>query len=184
MPADPPPDTVNDRVIEEWKDDTTAGERVRSVIKRTYTPQPVATIAERAQTSETTARRHLRSFVDEGSVKEVPDERGTLYRRATRAIVLERAQQLLSSVDSDMLAVRVSEMQETVREYQELTNAETPRAAAINDAELDTADLKEWQTTYRNLKIARAALALADAEDTVQTDGQFDGEPDITEIAG
>ena len=35
------PSDVNERVTEEWKVDTTPGERVRTVMKRTYDPQSV-----------------------------------------------------------------------------------------------------------------------------------------------
>ncbi|NHN41841.1 winged helix-turn-helix transcriptional regulator [Halorubellus sp. JP-L1] len=172
---------MNERVTEEWKADTSPGERVRTVMKRTYDPQSVATIAERALTSETTARKHLDVLTEDGFVEAVspPDERGTWYKRAPRSVVLERAQQILDSVDVETLPARVTELRETVREFEEQTGAESPRAAAIADAELDAAAMTEWQTARRNLKLARAALALADATEAVEDDtGSGDrGEP-------
>ena len=166
------PAEVNERVTEEWKADTSPGERVRTVMKRTYEPQSVATIAERALTSETTARKHLDVLTEDGFVEAVSpaDERGTWYRRAPRSVVLERAGQLLDSVDVETLSARVGDLRETVREFEEETGAESPRAAAIEDAELDAAAVTEWQTARRNLKLARAALALADATDAVGND--------------
>jgi predicted ArsR family transcriptional regulator len=177
MPDDRPVD-VNERVTEEWKADTSPGERVRTVMKRTYDPQPVATIAERALTSETTARKHLEILAEDGFVEEVspPGERGTWYKRAPRSVVLERAQQILDSVDIETLSARVTELRETVREFEEQTGAESPRAAAIADGELDAATVTEWQTAHRNLKLARAALALADATEAVE-DGTGSDEP-------
>jgi predicted ArsR family transcriptional regulator len=176
--TDDRPVDVNERVTEEWKANTSPGERVRSVMKRTYDPQPVATIAERALTSETTARKHLDVLAEDGFVEAVspPDERGTWYKRAPRSVVLERAQQILDSVDVETLSARVTELRETVREFEERTGAESPRAAAIADAELDAAAMTEWQTARRNLKLARAALALADATEAVE-DGTGSGEP-------
>jgi len=176
--TDGPPADVNERVTEEWKADTTPGERVRTVMKRTYDPQSVATIAERALTSETTARKHLDVLTEDGFVETVspPDERGTWYKRAPRSVVLERAQQILDSVDVETLSARVTELRETVREFEDETGAESPRAAAIADAELDPAAMTEWQTARRNLKLARAALALADATEAVE-DGTGSGEP-------
>ena len=170
--TDDRPADVNERVTEEWKADTTPGERVRTVMKRTYDPQSVATIAERALTSETTARKHLTVLAEDGFVEAVSpsDERGTWYKRAPRSLVLERAQQILDSVDVETLSARVTELRETVREFEEQTGAESPRAAAIADAELDAAAMTEWQTARRNLKLARAALALADATDAVEDD--------------
>jgi len=184
--SDDRPADVNERVTEEWKADTSPGERVRTVMKRTYDPQSVATIAERALTSETTARKHLNVLTEDGFVEAVspPDERGTWYKRAPRSVVLERAQQILDSVDVETLSARVTELRETVREFEEQTGAESPRAAAIADAELDAAAMTEWKTARRNLKLARAALALADATEAIE-DGTGSGESgDPTGITG
>ena len=170
--TDDRPADVNERVTEEWKADTSPGERVRTVMKRTYDPQSVATIAERALTSETTARKHLNVLAEDGFVEVVSpsDERGTWYKRAPRSVVLERAQQILDSVDIETLSTRVTELRETVQEFEEQTGSESPRAAVIADAELDAATMTKWQTARRNLKLARAALALADATEVVEDD--------------
>jgi len=184
--SDDRPADVNERVTEEWKADTTPGERVRTVMKRTYDPQSVATIAERARTSETTARKHLNILAEDGFVEAAshPDERGTRYKRAPRSVVLERAQQLLSSVSADTLSARVTELRETVREFEAQTGAESPRAAVVADAELDAATMTEWQTARRNLKLARAALALADATDAVEGDTGSDERGDPAGLTG
>jgi hypothetical protein len=118
MSEDRPVD-VNERVTEAWKTDTGPGERVRTVMKRTYDPQPVATIAGRALTSETTARKHLTVLAEDGFVEAVspPDQRRTWYKRAPRSVVLERAQQMLDAVDIETLSARVTKLRETVREF-------------------------------------------------------------------
>jgi DNA-binding transcriptional ArsR family regulator len=184
--ADDHPVDVNQRVTGEWKTDTSPGERVRTVMKRTYDPQSVATIAERALTSETTARKHLDVLTEDGFVEAVslPDERGTWYRRAPRSVVLERAQQLLDSVDVETLSERVTELRDTVREFEEQTGAESPRAGAVAGAELDAAAMTEWQTARRNLKLARAALALADATEAVEDGTVTDGRGDPAGVIG
>ncbi len=180
------PADVNERVTEEWKSETTPGERVRTVMKRTYEPQSVAAIAERALTSATTARKHLGILTEDGYAEAVtpPDKRGTWYRRAPRSVVLERAQQILDSVDVETLSARVTELRETVREFEEQTGAESPRAAAIAETDLDSETMTEWQTTRRNLKLARAALALADATDVVGDDAGSDGRGDPAGVIG
>ena len=179
--ADERPPDVNERVAEEWKGETAPGERVRTVMKRTYDPQSVGTIAERALTSETTARKHLDILTEDGFVEAAspPDERGTRYKRAPRSIVLERARQILDSVDVGTLSARVTELREAVREFEAQTGAESPRAATVAGAELNAAAMTEWQTARRNLKLARAALALADATEAVEDDTGSDdrGEP-------
>ena len=178
--TDDRPADVNERVTEEWKADTSPGERVRTVMKRTYDPQSAATIAERALTSETTARKHLDVLAEDGFVEAVspPDERGTWYKRAPRSVVLERAGQILDSVDVETLSARVMELRETIQEFEEESGAESPRAAAIADTELDRAAMTEWQTARRNLKLARAAIALADATEAIEETGSDElGEP-------
>jgi predicted transcriptional regulator len=171
MPDERPVD-MNERVTEEWKADTTPGERVRTVMKRTYEPQSVATIAERALTSETTARKHLNILAEDGFVEEatLPGERGIRYKRASRSVVLERAHQILDTMGVETLSTRITELRETVREFEERTGAESPRAAAAGGGELDPESMTEWQTARRNLKLARAALALADAEAAIGDD--------------
>ena len=180
------PADVNERVTEEWKSETTPGERVRTVMKRTYEPQSVAALAERALTSETTARKHLGILAEDGYVEAVtlPDKRGTWYRRAPRSVVLERAGQILDSVDVETLSERVTELRETVREFEEQTGVESPRAAAIAETNLDSGTMREWQTARRNLKLARAALALADATDVVGDDAGSDGRGEPTGVIG
>jgi predicted ArsR family transcriptional regulator len=184
--ADDRPDDLNERVTEEWKADTTPGERVRTVLKRTYDPQSVATVAERALTSETTARKHLEVLAEDGFAEAVslPDERGTWYRRAPRSVVLERAQQLLDSTDSKTLSRRITDLRETVREFRERTGAESPHAAVVADTDLDATALTEWQTARRNLKLARAALALADATEVVDDGTGSDEGGDAAGITG
>jgi hypothetical protein len=118
--TDERPTEANERVTEEWKTDTSPGERVRTVMKRTYDPQPVATVAERALTTET-------------------------------------------------LSARVTELRETVREFEDQTGAESPRAAAIADTEVDAAAITERQTARRNLKLGRAALDAGIGEATTAT---------------
>jgi len=180
------PAEVNERVIEEWQADTSPGERVRTVMKRTYDAQSVATIAERALTSETTARKHLEALTEDGCVEAVSpaDKRGTWYKRAPRSVVLERAQQILDSVDVETLSARVTELRETVREFEDETGVESPYAAAIDDTGLDTAAVTEWQTARRNLKLARAALALADATDAVGHDSGSEEHGDPAGVIG
>lgn len=170
--TDDRPDDVNKRVTEEWKADTTPGERVRTIMKRTYDPQAVATIAERALTSETTARKHLDILTEDGFVEAVSpaNKRGIWYKRAPRSVVLERAQQILDATDVETLSARVGDLRETVREFEERAGAESPRAAAIDGANLSDEAITEWQTARRNLKLARAALALADASEAVGND--------------
>lgn len=166
MPGDAPPD-VNERVEDEWVEETTPFERVREVMKRTYDPQPVGEIASRARTSENTARKHLDQLAEGGFVVETasPDARGTCYERSSASLVLEQANRIRSEVDTATLTARVAEMQQTVQTYREKFDADSPEDAVLSDSGIDTATVQAWQTTRRNLSFARVALAVSTAED-------------------
>lgn len=169
MPDDAP-QNVNERVEAEWVEETTPFERVRTVMKRTYEPQPVSNVASRARTSENTARKHLGQLAEEGFVVETasPETRGACYERSNESLVLEQANRIRSEVDTATLTTRVAEMQGTIRTYREKFDADSPEDAVLSDGEIDTETVQAWQTTRRNLSFARVALAVATAEEDLQ----------------
>ncbi|WP_115862487.1 DUF7342 family protein [Halorussus litoreus] len=166
-----PPDgeDVNEHVVDEWVEATTPFERVRTVMKRTYEAESAPTIAERARTTPTTARTHLQQLADSGFVDEVPASGGTtVYERSNESLVLEQAHDILDATSTERLVDRIGEMREEIRAYRNELDADSPEDAAIRDCDVDSETLREWQTTRRNLDIAKAALALSQAEETVQ----------------
>jgi len=169
MPEPPHEDNVNETVVAEWKADTTPFDRVRTVMKRTYTPHLAPEIAERAETTPTTARKHLRTLAENGFVDTVPAGGDTIqYKRSNESLVLEQAHDLLEEIDRDTLTSRIAAMRAEIRDYRNEFDADSPEDAAVHADTIDPEVLREWQTTRRNLTIAKAALALGEAEDTVQ----------------
>lgn len=161
---------VNEQVVAEWVEETTPFERVRTVMKRTYEPQSAPEIAERARTTPTTARTHLRQLAESGFVDEVPaGGETTLYERSTESLVLEQAHDILAEVGTDDLMTRIGEMRDEIRAYREEFDADSPEDAAVRDDDVDAETLRAWQTTRRNLDVAKAALALSEAEETIRT---------------
>jgi DNA-binding MarR family transcriptional regulator len=162
------PSDVNDRVVEEWVEETTAFERVHEVARRTYDPQSADRIGERARVSPTTARKHLRALVRSGDVTTVQDGQTTCYRRSETAIVTEHAQSLLSERTLDEIASGIADVKATLRAWREEYGVESPEEFA-RELDVDDADgeygaiLTEWQTTRRNLVLAEAALAIGEA---------------------
>jgi DNA-binding IclR family transcriptional regulator len=73
---------VNEAVIEEWKEDTTAFDRITTVIDATTEPAFAREIADRAAVAEPTARRHLKSLAEVGRVAAVSADGGTKYKRS------------------------------------------------------------------------------------------------------
>ena len=168
MPDPAPPfEDLNERVKEDWKRDTTPFDRVRSVMRKAYEPMSAATVAEKALTSEQTARKHLRSLVEHGYVAETgaPDSKATLYQRDTDSLALEQARRILDETDTETLSRRVLEMREELREYGDRFGANSPEEAVRAHADIDAETLLEWRTTRRNLAFAEVALALSGVED-------------------
>lgn len=168
-----PEDTtdINEVVETEWADETTPFDRVRTVIKRTYEPQSADEIADRARTTPTTARKHLRQLEESGFVEIVSSEgrAAALYQRSNESLVLEQAHNILDQAGREELITTVTEMQDKIRDYRAKFNIESPEDAALRNTNIDPSTLQDWQTTRRNLGFAKVALALAEAENTVQT---------------
>lgn len=178
-------DDVNEAVGEEWEAETTPYERVREVISHTYSPVSAETVAADARTSPKTARKHLNALAEEGFVTTSAGERGgTTYRRSSESLVVEQAVDILAHLSVEELVDRISEMRETIREFQatygvdspeELTVERTNRtlAAGKSDAEpFDPETRREWQTTRRNLAFANAALSIANAQRFVENESR------------
>lgn len=178
-------ENVNAAVGEEWKAETTPYERVREVISHTYEPASAEEVAEDALTSPKTARKHLETLVSDGFVTAVAGETGgTRYRRSLDSLILEQAADLLSELSVAELEARTSEMRQTLQEFQETYDAQSPDELSVglsNDAlgsnetpgetsdrpEPDPSTLTEWRTTRRNLALANAALSIANARKVV-----------------
>lgn len=182
-------DDVNEAVGAEWEAETTPYERVREVISHTYTSVSADTVAETAQTSPKTARKHLNALADEGFVTSETGERGgTIYRRSPESLVVEQAADILEHVSTDELVAQVSEMRGSISDFQAEYGVESPEEllvdrtnqtlseAASNHEDLDLETIREWQTTRRNLAFANAALSIANAERFVGDESRsFDG---------
>ncbi|MFW6458206.1 MAG: DUF7342 family protein [Halodesulfurarchaeum sp.] len=166
---DPAPsfDDVTEQAKADWKRDTSPFDRVRSVMRTADDPMSAATVAEKALTSEQTARKHLRSLSEHGYVTETasPDSKGTLYHRSKDSVALEQARRILDETDVETLSTRVLEMREELRERADRFGANSPEAAVRANADIDEEMLLEWRTTRRNLAFAEVALALSAVED-------------------
>jgi predicted ArsR family transcriptional regulator len=174
-----PPDEfadINEAVAEDWVAETTPYERVRTVIRTTYTAMSADTVAETARTTPKTARKHLENLAEEGYVTTEPGEYGaTQYRRSPESLVVEQAAEILEEVSTDELVDRIGEMRDRLEEFRSEYGADSPEELTVERAnqalsaddeatEIDPAALQEWQTTRRNLAFANAALSIANAE--------------------
>lgn len=155
---------VNDAVVEEWKDETTAFERVRDVLQSTTTPQYAGEIAERARVSEPSARTHLNALLDAGLAEAQRVDRGTRFKRSRETLAMQRIRELHSELSRQELTEGIHELKERIRDYEDRFDVSDPDALALelgaNDEEWGV--IPEWRSAVENLKLAQAALSLYD----------------------
>jgi len=177
-----PPDSygdINEAVRTEWEAETTPAERVKDVIRHTYAPVTAGAVADEAQTTAKTARKHLETLAEDGFVTTTQGERGaTLYRRSDESLITERASRLLAEYSPEELAARVAELQEKLYQYRETYGVESPEELAVRlgsdalddadpDTRLDRSVVTEWQTVRRNLAFANAAVSIGKATEHI-----------------
>ncbi|MEY7852287.1 transcriptional regulator [Natrarchaeobius sp. A-rgal3] len=179
-PRSPDPyDDINEAVRTEWEAETTPAERVKDVIRHTYDPVTAGAVADDAQTTTKTARKHLETLAEDGFVTTTQGKHGaTLYQRSNESLITEHANRLLSERSVEELTTRVAEMQEEIHEYRETYGVDSPEELAVRlgsealdnsdpDARVDRSVVTEWQTTRRNLAFANAAVSIGKATDYI-----------------
>jgi predicted transcriptional regulator len=156
---------IDERAKETWVEETTGRERVRSVLSETTEYATAARIADRALTSEPTARKYLGEFAEDGIAVTTQEGRTTRYKRDDGRQVDERIAELRETASRDELVDGIREMKAELREYRDTYGVEGPEELAIElGADADGwADIGRWRATRRNLAIAQAALLVDEA---------------------
>jgi len=155
---------VNEAVVAEWKADTTAFERITSVVDATTEPAFAAEIAERAAVSEPTARRHLKSLADVGRIDAVAAEQGTRYRRSPSTLAMRRISGLHRQYSKTELQEGIEDLRETLQALRERHGVNDPDdlATTLEAGSDEWTDVSRWRSLEENLEVAKAALSLYD----------------------
>jgi DNA-binding transcriptional ArsR family regulator len=171
---------VNEAVVEEWKEETTAFQRITSVVDATTKPAFAAEIAERAAVSEPTARQHLKSLAEVGRIDAVAAEQGTKYKRSPSTLAMRRISGLHKQYSKTDLQQGIEELREKLQALREKHGVNDPDdlATTLEAGSDDWADVSRWRSLEENLDIAKAALSLYDfdPDDTGPAAGQDDDE--------
>jgi hypothetical protein len=160
---------VNDFAAAEWKHETTANERIRTVINRTTTPKSAADIADTALISETKARTTLNRLAADGIVRSQQTDAGKLYGRDPEWHLLKQIRQLAGS---ETLVDQIQRVKQELAEYNSKYDATDPEELLISDKELDQNELDDvshWRTAQRELTHLRAAYRLKEAKEQAAT---------------
>lgn len=156
---------VNETVLEEWLESTTKFERIREVLLSTTTPQYAKAIAERARTSEPTARKHLETLAETGFAEVVATGRGKQYKRSRQTVAMQRISDIHRELTREELTAGIKKLRAQIREYQDEFDASDPDDLTFQ-IESDTDEawgvIGAWRTLENDLEVAKAALALYD----------------------
>lgn len=157
-------DDITELATEEWKESTTADERIRTVIKRTVSPKSVREIADTAAVSETKARNALKSLVEEGIARAEQTDSGTAYRRDPDRHLIEQIHRL--STTSDVVD-RIQDAKAEMAEYRDRYGVDLPEELVVSERTLsaeELTDVSHWRTTVRDLEYLRAAYRIQQAK--------------------
>ncbi|APX98032.1 DUF7342 family protein [Natronorubrum daqingense] len=165
---------VTEAAAEEWKAETTAFDRITTVVDTTTEPAFAKVIAERAAVAEPTARRHLKSLAAVGRVTAVSADGGTKYKRSPSTLAMRRISGLHSHYSKDGLQEAISDIRE------ELTTLRSEHGVSDADdlaTELELGDdawsaVSQMRDLEENLDIAKAALNLYDFDPDSSGRGQ------------
>lgn len=153
----------------EWKEDTTADERIRTVINGTTTPKSASDVADTALVSETKARNTLNKLVEEGIVRSHQTDSGKLYERDPEWHLLKQVRQLAGS---ETLVDQIQRVKQELAGYKAKYDSNDPEELLVSDTELnqdELADVSHWRTAERELSFLRAAYRLKEAREHAYT---------------
>jgi len=160
---------IDDFAVAEWKNDTTANERIRTVINRTTSPKSAGDIADTALVSETKARETLNKLAEDGIVRSHQTDSGKLYDRDPEWHLLKQIRQLAGS---ETLVNQIQRVKQELAEYKAKYDAPGPAELLISDTELtqnELDDVSHWRTAERSLSHLRAAYRLKEAKEQAFT---------------
>jgi len=160
---------INDFAAAEWKNETIADQRIRTVINRTTIPKSAGNIAATALVSETKARTTLNKLAEEGLVRSHQTDSGKLYARDPEWYLLKQIRQL---AESQTLVDQIQRVKQELAEYKAQYDATDPEELLISDTELtqkELDDISHWRTAERELSYLRAAYRLKEAKEQVST---------------
>ncbi|QSG01698.1 winged helix-turn-helix domain-containing protein [Natranaeroarchaeum sulfidigenes] len=160
---------IDDFAGAEWKNETTADERIRTVINRTTIPKSAGDIANTALVSETKARTTLNKLAEDGLVRSYQTDSGKLYGRDPEWHLLKQIRQLAGS---ETLVDQIQRVKQELAEYRDTYDAPDPEELLISDRELtqdELDDVSHWRTAKRELSHLRAAYRLKEAKEQAAT---------------
>jgi len=144
-----PPNDVVDELREEWNEETF--DRVMSTILGTSEYTWHREIAEIANCSENSAKKHLDRLVDMGLVQRKPNPNIALYRRNDAYFEWRAVDQAAEQLSAEEIAERVEQLENRREDFEDKFGSANPTSVSVFDAESENAihermkEIGEWQ---------------------------------------
>lgn len=177
MPSDgvPSEDAIRHE-HEHWNEGKTVKERVYETALTLREPTSVSAVADRAECTPESARRHLRWFADMGIIETVGEDQPTQFQRSRAYFQWKRANDARRSHSADELAAHLETLLERDREYQEKYGVTDPAQVSAfeiakpgdHDA-LETvwADINDWLTVREDQRVFEQAQRIQREQSSV-----------------
>ena len=159
----------NASAADRWREDRTTFQRVYDVLVGSKAHLTAQEFAERADCSETGARKALEQLSEMG-IAERRDGRPASYRRNDSYFRWKRIESLAREHSPDELRGRVDELIAEDEAFQEEYGVPEPAAVSTDDLPVDDhnalherwEDLGEWRTVRRDIRVLRQAVERAE----------------------
>lgn len=168
------PSDLGDAVTAEWKESTTAFQRIHTALKNTYEPFTTGELADRAATTKPTVRKHVEPLVEAGMVVERRGGNATQYVWSPTQRRINRVADLADEYTAVELDAKIKQVKERIAEFEQEYEVNSPNELVEQLAPDDEAgwdDLSVWRTLEDDLKRLKAAQSmqeyLADSESMV-----------------
>jgi hypothetical protein len=154
---------------EQWNEGKTVKERIYETALTLREPTTVATVAERADCTPESARRHLLWFAEIGIIEPVGEGQPAQFQRNHAYFRWKRANEARRTHSSDELATRLDTLLERDRTYQEKYGVTDPtQVSALDSAEpgdhdaLEAirSDINDWLTVREDQRVLEDAQRL------------------------
>lgn len=162
----PPAEAVDD-VRQRWRDDTDTFGRVYDTILGITEPTPYSEIAEIADCSPNTAKKHLERLTEMGIVRADHDSRPARYKRNDGYLEWQDASRLADELTVEEIIERVQRLEDRRAELEERFETTDPTSVSVFDQEDHEAihermvAVSEWQSIDRDIRRYELARQLA-----------------------
>lgn len=171
---------VNEWVVEEWKESSTAAERIQEVLETTTDPRTAREIAEHARVSEPAAREHLKRLSRTGGpAVAIEDGTTTRFMRDPDQARFRRIKVIADGATTTQIETAIRGMKADIRTFEDDYGVSSPEELARELAPDDEEGwdvVSTWKTTRQNLSFAKTALAYMETRNVdAMTKGMTDG---------